>query len=222
MKNTKNTRRGRATPPALRFSPYAWAKLVWLRDYGPTEIGGFAVCRGDDLLLVDEIELVEQTCTAVTVAFDDVSVADFFDRQVDAGLRPEQFSRIWVHTHPGNSATPSATDEETFARVFGHCQWALMFILAAGGESYARLQWNVGPRGCLELPVNIDYGRPFWGSSEEAWQAEYDAQVALPSPTHCLPQSDDVSSAPDASPAWWQREWEEYLQQEREFRLYEY
>ena len=26
-----------------------------------------------------------------------------FDEQVDAGLKPEQFGRIWLHTHPGNA-----------------------------------------------------------------------------------------------------------------------
>ena len=29
--------------PVLRFTPYAWAKLLWLRDAGPTEIGGFGI-----------------------------------------------------------------------------------------------------------------------------------------------------------------------------------
>jgi len=49
----------------------------------------------------------------VTVEFDDAAVADFFDEQVDQGRRPEEFSRIWLHTHPGASAQPSHTDEET-------------------------------------------------------------------------------------------------------------
>ena len=70
----------------LRFSPYAWAKLIYLRDRGDTEIGGFAVCHSDDLLRVDDIQLVQQRCTCVTVEFDDASVADYVDRQVDAGL----------------------------------------------------------------------------------------------------------------------------------------
>ena len=73
---------------------------------------------------------MRQVCTGVSVAFDDQAVADFFDRQVDLGRRPEQFGRIWVHTHPGNSPEPSMTDEDTFARVFGRTDWAVMFILA--------------------------------------------------------------------------------------------
>ena len=69
--------------PVLRFSPTAWAKLTFLRDYGETEVGGFGVAAHDDLLLVEDIQLVKQTCSWAHVAFDDESVADFFDVQVD-------------------------------------------------------------------------------------------------------------------------------------------
>jgi proteasome lid subunit RPN8/RPN11 len=116
-----------------------------LRDRGETEVGGFGICHSDDLLRIDDVQLVQQNCTQVTVEFDDQSVADFFDRQVDAGFRPEEFARVWIHTHPGTSARPSQTDEDTFARVFGSSDWALMFILAQEGECYARLQFNIGP-----------------------------------------------------------------------------
>ncbi|MBN8625679.1 MAG: hypothetical protein J0M17_09330 [Planctomycetes bacterium] len=44
------------------------------------------------------MRLVRQTCSAVTVKFDDIAVADFFDEQVDLGLAPERFSRVWIHT----------------------------------------------------------------------------------------------------------------------------
>src|SRR6056297_1381885 len=134
-----------ARRPQLRFSPYAWAKLLFLRDLGPTEIGGFGISDHDDLLLVTDFVMVRQQCTAVTVAFDDEAVADFFDDQVNVGREPEQFARIWIHTHPGESARPSGTYEATFRRCFGQADWAVMFILAEGGETYARFRCNVGP-----------------------------------------------------------------------------
>jgi len=109
--------------PTLRFSATAFAKLLYLRDYGGTEVGGFGISAEEDLLLVTDFQLVKQVCTPTTVEFDDDSVADFFDEQVDQGLKPDRFARIWIHTHPGDSAKPSGTDEETFARVFGHAQW---------------------------------------------------------------------------------------------------
>ena len=37
-------------PPSLRFTPTAWAKLLFLRDYGETEVGAFGIAAIDDLL----------------------------------------------------------------------------------------------------------------------------------------------------------------------------
>lgn len=42
-----------------------------------------------DLLLVEYVHLVRQTCDEVTVKFHDDSVADFFDDQIDAGRPPD-------------------------------------------------------------------------------------------------------------------------------------
>ena len=165
--------------PCLQFSPTAWAKLLYLRDAGNTEVGGFGVTPSDDLLFVSNIRLVEQDCTEVSVCFEDDSVADFFDRCVDEGRKPEQFARIWVHTHPADCALPSLTDEETFFRVFGRTEWSVMFILARGDQTYARMRFQVGPGGSVELPVESDYGQPFAGSDHEAWQTEYEANVRV-------------------------------------------
>src|SRR4051812_35743192 len=38
----------------LRFSPTAWAKLLFLRDIGDTEVGGFGITPADDLLFVED------------------------------------------------------------------------------------------------------------------------------------------------------------------------
>jgi len=155
----------------------AWAKLLFFRDRGPTEIGGFAVTDADDLLYVRDFATIEQSVSACSVEFDDAAVADFFEEQVDAGRRPEQFARVWLHTHPGSSPEPSGTDEETFERVFGRCEWAVMFILARNGKTSARLRFNVGPGGQLLVPVQVDYTQPFEGSDLETWQVEYDAHI---------------------------------------------
>ena len=164
-------------PPVLRFTPTAWAKLQFFCHCGETEIGGFGVSPSWDLLLVEEFVTIRQQTSVVTVAFDDDAVADFFDDQVMEGRRPEQFARIWLHTHPGDSATPSCTDEETFARVFGPSDWAVMFILARGGQTYARLRFNTGPGGQLLIPVMVDYSQPFEASDHAAWEDEYDAHI---------------------------------------------
>jgi len=151
--------------------------LLYFRDRGETEIGGFGVTDARDPLLVQEFMTVEQRVTSVSVSFDDEAVADFFDAQVDAGRKPEQFGRIWLHTHPGDSPQPSVVDEETFERVFGRCEWALMFVLGRSGKTFARLRFNVGPGGEGEIPVEVDYRRPFGPSDHEAWETEYKTHI---------------------------------------------
>lgn len=168
--------------PRLRFTPTAWAKLLFLRDLGETEVGGFGISAPDDLLLVEEFVLVPQTCSVVTVSFDDTAVAEFFDRQIDLGRRPEQFGRIWIHTHPGDSARPSGVDEATFARVFGRSDWAVMAIVACGGQTYARLRFQAGSGGLMTLPMDVDFHSRFEGSAHEEWFQEYEACVQFESP----------------------------------------
>lgn len=175
----------RPDDPVLRFTPYAWAKLIWFRDRGDTEIGGFGVTPQGDPLLIEDFVTVRQETSCVTVKFDDEAVADLFESQVEAGRTPGQFARIWLHTHPGNSAEPSGVDEETFARVFGGCDWTVMFILAKGGKTYARLRFNAGPGGEVLLPVAVDYHTPFSASDHEAWEAEYQLHVH-PEPVNAL------------------------------------
>lgn len=167
----------RRPSPILRFSPSAWAKLHFFCRAGESEIGGFGISAPDDALFVEDFIAVRQFVTPVSVIFEDDAVADFFDDQVDRGRSPGQFGRIWCHTHPGRSPEPSGTDEETFDRVFGSCDWAVMFILAREGETYARLRFSAGPGGDLVIPVRVDYERPFGGSDHDAWRAEYAARV---------------------------------------------
>jgi len=162
---------------ALRFSPTAWAKLLYFRDKSDNEVSGFGIAESEDLLCVKEFVTVKQEVTGVSIKLDDEAVADFFDQQVDLGRRPEQFARTWLHTHPGNSPYPSITDEETFTRVFGNCQWALMFILSQDNRTYAKLSFNVGPGGQVLIPVEIDYSCDFGPTNRQLWDVEYQANV---------------------------------------------
>ncbi len=128
-------------------------------------------------MCVTEVVLLPQAATPTFVQFDDAGVADHFDRQIDAGRTPEQCGRIWLHTHPGSDPTPSRTDEETFARVFGRCDWAVMAIVARHGATYARLQWHVGPGGSQRLSIELDCTGEFDGTDQNVWAQEYDRCV---------------------------------------------
>lgn len=152
---------------------------MFLRDAGGTEVGAFGVSSGHDLLLVEDVQLVKQVCGPTTVVFDDSSVADYFDGQIDRGVPPERCGRIWIHTHPGDSPLPSATDERTFERSFQGPDWAVMFILARGGASYARARFRAGPGGQLRLPVQVVYREPFEAADHQAWLSEYEQNVTI-------------------------------------------
>lgn len=153
----------------LIFSPLAWLKLQFLCHLGPTEVGAFAVSAAQNPLYITHIMTPKQVTSVATVCFDDSSVADYFDHCVDQGLKPDRFSRLWLHTHPGSSALPSGTDEETFRRVFGSSDWAVMAILSRAGHTYARLQINCGPGAHRRLHCRVDW---------EAWPQEL-AEVSL-------------------------------------------
>ena len=176
-KKPKKQNNQKPQKPILRFSPTAWAKLVFLRDITDNEVGGFGITLADDLLFVTDFILVKQKVTSISISFEDESVADLFDAQVEAGNKPEQFARIWMHSHPGDSPEPSITDEETFARVFGKCDWAIMFIVARDGSTYAKLRFNTGPGGEVKIPVYVDYSYPFDATDFKLWKQQYLANV---------------------------------------------
>lgn len=148
-----------------------------MRDVTDNEVGGFGITEAEDLLFVTDFVLVKQKVTCVTISFEDESVADFFDEQVEAGRVPEQFARIWLHTHPGDSPEPSCTDESTFQRVFGSCDWSVMAIVAQNGSTYARLRFNAGPGGEIKIPACVDYNCEFDASNLEVWKQQYMANV---------------------------------------------
>lgn len=175
--------------PALRFSPHAWAKLLFLRDISEAEVGGFGISDADDLLFVVDIALVKQKVTDVSVAFDDDSVANLFDDQVESGKKPQQFARIWLHTHPGSSPQPSCTDESTFKRVFGNCDWSVMAIVSQNTKTYARMHLNNGSGWDLEIPVSVDYDCEFEGSDIKLWRKQYKQLVSIDDTLTALPFS---------------------------------
>ena len=181
---------------------------------GESEVGGFGVCSAHGPLYVQDFVTVRQLVTPMSVEFVDAAVADYFDRCVDAGLRPERFGRIWCHTHPGDSPTPSVTDEKTFARVFGGCDWAVMFIVSRTHRTYARLSFAAGPGGDVLLDVAVDW--QFWPhlllelpeqlqNPMLAWAQEYEQNIHSAWPTDRTRAAQFDMEPPQG---WW--DFEEY------------
>jgi len=169
----------RSSPTKLRISAYAWAKILFMRDRGDTEIAGYGVTTPGDPLGVIDFITVKQEADGASFDMDPDAHATFFDEMCDKGLQPWQFQRILLHTHPGNGPSPSGTDERCFVRSFGNCDWAVMFILAKQGAKYCRIRFSTaqGIKTEMELPVELDFGLPFQASDHEAWEAEYKANI---------------------------------------------
>jgi len=170
---------------------------LYFRDKTENEIGGFGVTESEDLLYISDFVTVKQKVTAVSVSFEDESVSDFFDDQVDLSRKPEQFARTWIHCHPGDSPEPSFLDEETFERVFGGCQWAILFVVDRRNQTYARLRFNIGPGTNILIPVQVDYGRDFGPGDHDQWNVEYNANILPEIPLSTLRKSNNKKEESD-------------------------
>jgi len=170
-------------PDVLRFTPYAFAKMLYLRDKGSTEISGFALTDdGDPYLIVDFI-MPEQECTGATTEMTSKGIVDLFDKLSGPakfggmGISPGRYGRVWIHTHPGFSSEPSGTDWATFREVFGDKDWAIMFIMGKGKEATCILRIEQVAGGHFRIPWEVDWDYEFPGSNFEAWDKEYDDKV---------------------------------------------
>lgn len=162
----------------LRFAPYAWAKLLHMIHAGDVEVAGFGITKPDDFLLITDFQTVKQESTMASFEFDDIALADYVMDHAEQGRNPEEVTRIWIHTHPGDGCQPSGTDEATCKEVLGKCDWGVMAIVSRTHKGFARLVFNVGPGGEQEIPVSVDWSAIDGKTLDKAaWQAEYEANV---------------------------------------------
>lgn len=167
-------------PSAILFTPYAWSKLLYFRDAGPTEVGGFGVAEDVERpLLITDFAVVHQECTWAFTSFDEESVDDHYDSYRARLWADQQFGRVWIHTHPGDSPDPSMVDEKTFRTRFGDADWAVMFILARGGQSYARLRTSSVSGFTINTMLDVDviYSAPYPAAEHRLWSEEYKEKV---------------------------------------------
>jgi len=171
-------------PDKLRFTPYAFAKMLYMKDKGSTEVSGFALTDEKDPYLVIDFIVPEQECTGATTEMSADGIVAVFDRVSGPekfggmGLSPGRFGRIWVHTHPGFSSEPSGTDWSTFRETFGGKDWAIMFILSDKRLATCILQIDVVPGGYFRIPWEVDWDYEFQGSAFEEWDKEYKDNVS--------------------------------------------
>ena len=169
---------------AVRFTQEAWAKYEHLCKRMKTEIGFFGLTPENDPFLIQQIVIPKQEVTAVSVDFDDEGLADHLESCILEGLEPWQCMRWWLHTHPGNSASPSSTDWSTWSKAFGNCDWSGMIILAKGGDTscHFRKAVNIQQQRVVleaELDIEIETSTSF---EETQWEDEAMAMCSTPLP----------------------------------------
>lgn len=162
----------------LYYTPYAFAKLIYMRDIENAEVGGWGITAEGSPLVVRDFMLCPQEVGSASVDFDDDGLVQFFDKMAHKyKLQPFQFSRIWIHTHPGSSASPSGTDETTFTNALAQSNYAIMAILAKNGNTYARLQLKEPFTIQQEMNTAVHWGATFPQSKKDDWQKEYEENV---------------------------------------------
>ena len=165
------------TKPVLQFSPYAWRKLLFLRDISQNEVCALGISDKNSPLHVVDLVVPKQPVSEVSCNLDMDSVADIYADFAEQNKPVEEFGRVWLHTHPGTSSQPSGTDERTFATNYGNCEWGVMFILARNGSTYSRMSLSAFDLQLL-TDVVINWNTAFPASCEKEWAAEYTKAVS--------------------------------------------
>ena len=166
----------------LRFSPYAWAKVVFMCTKTDTEVGMMGVSRNGDPLVIDDILVPKQTANSAYNNFDMDSYSDETAAlAVDHGVKPACCQRVWIHTHPAGVDGPSGTDEVTFRESYGkdRCDWAVMMIMTKAGKVYARMRASIaGVDREFMINTRVDWSLPLKGFDPDGWSKELAERVS--------------------------------------------
>lgn len=160
----------------LTFSPRTWAKIVFMMNRGKTEVSGFGISHPQDLLYVTDFKLVRQFGRPAFTEMLDPDLAAYVEDMCKAGIPPARCLRVWIHTHPGMSCSPSGHDEKTFERMTEMSDWGIMCVIADNDSSARLIVRSSGLASRTQLKTTISLNSVFEGVTEEdykAWDNEY-------------------------------------------------
>ena len=174
----------------MRITPLAYQKLVWFMRRGNTEVTGFGLLDAEEKDLIIDFNLVKQTCSTCTIDMDKEGMAEYVQHMYEKyEISPAQCFRIWIHTHPGNSNTPSGTDEEQFKELMEQYPWFVMMIMAQDESIYCRLGHKInneavenildGAYRTILLNVEIDWTVACPTIDFEELEAQYNEFVSV-------------------------------------------
>jgi len=163
------------------------------------------LAAGSRQLRIEELVLVKQEVTSMSV---DLDMTWWADKQSDLfatrEIQPWQ-SSVWIHTHPAGVNRPSQTDETTMRESFGSWDFAIMLILTREGHFHARLDfdhafpWGETARYNVDCEVKVDWSNAEAVTEEDlkVWEKEFKERVTE---TTCLSTKSSVFTRMDLLP----------------------
>ena len=142
----------------LILSPDLYAKLRYMCANTENEVAGWGYAHDPEHpMQLSDIFMPPQYNSVAYVEMDDDALNKYLISMMQKGHTPEQTMRVWIHTHPGSSATPSSVDWNTLRRLSSDLPWASMFIMSKEGSMTCNTQHVKAPR-TVQTQVLVDYG----------------------------------------------------------------
>jgi len=166
----------------LNIPQHTLFKLQAWRDMGETEVTGFFVTEKGDMRNVIDAIIIKAECSVATVDISAEAIENMYLSLAKKDIYPDQL-QIWWHTHPGNSASPSHTDEKTFAELGQDRPLNIMYILASGGDEFAQISvTDIKSKIMLRSEINIKHPFTEWSTfpSYEELKKDYNDNVIRP------------------------------------------
>lgn len=131
----------------------------------------------DDPLEIDDVVMVKHYASGAFCEFDDDALIKFQDDCSVAGIDGDRCRRVWIHTHPGDSAIPSKTDEDILDEHFENVDWAVMAIFARNGNYTFRLRVSThelvhggaNPQALIKVDTQLEPYIRYHGDQKKAY-----------------------------------------------------
>lgn len=193
-----------------KFTPYAYQKVIYLRDLGDTEVSFFCVVDENEPNVICDVQLVKQVGSVATTDMDGAGLTEYLSRMDDQGFSPGHCFRVWLHTHPGDSPEPSGTDWTQYEKLKTTYEypWFAMLIISRTGKKFGRMFFSQGPGGESEVKWDVDWGYPGEEVIFEDWDEEYKTYVEVSKPkiVHAAP----TKYAKGYEAIDWKKRWEDH------------
>lgn len=162
--------------PEVCITPEAKARLDLYIDLVDGEVSGLGrVVSHHGALVITDIYLLRQECSATTTELHPEDVSNFLVSLIQQGVDPSEL-KLWWHSHADMSVFWSGTDEKT-ASQFGN-GWMLSVVGNKRGDYLCRYdQWEPVDLMVNEIPLQI--ALPYDPALEDALAAEVEEKVAM-------------------------------------------